>query len=63
MNAREMQGDAKVPAPSFRRTPESGFAGHELGPGVRRGDDVRTKSCFGITMSDHRCVRAIALIV
>ena len=49
----------KVPVPSFRRKPESRFVGHELGPGLRRDDDVRTKSCFGITMSDHRCVHAI----
>jgi hypothetical protein len=43
--------------PSFRRKPESSFVGHELGLGVRRDDDVCMKSCFGITMRDHRGVR------
>ena len=61
MNARGIEDDAKAPMPSFRRKPESSFARHELGPGLRWDDDVCTKSCFGITMKDHRCVRAIAL--
>jgi hypothetical protein len=49
-NADGIQGEAKAPLPSFRRKPESRFVGHELGPGLRRDDDVCTKSCFAITM-------------
>ena len=57
----ESMGEAKTPAPSFRRKPESRFVAHELSPGLRRDDEVCTKSCVGITLSGHRGVRAIAL--
>ena len=57
MHARGIEDDAKVPVPSFRRKPESSFVGHGLGPGLGRDDDVCTKSCFGITLRDHRCVQ------